>query len=89
MKEKVTYKEYNGYKVGDSIFYLDYYTARENTILEIYDDYYSDEDNFTCKWVRYYGGCSRLSDIYDTEREAEYGIQNKKDAYDRYVTRGY
>jgi hypothetical protein len=57
--------------------------------LEIYDDNYSDEDDFKCKWIRTNRGHYRLEDIYETERKEEYGVQNKKDAYDRYVTSRY
>ena len=88
MKEKITYKEYDGYKVGDTIFYLSHYTVEEATILEIYDDYYSDDGDYICKWVKHTGGHDHLSDVYHEERFAEYSIQSKKDAYDRYVTRG-
>lgn len=89
MKEKSTYQEYNGYKVGDTIFYLEHYTVREATILEIYDDYESNDENYICKWVRHTGGHDHFSDVYHERTFAENRIQEKKDSYDRYVTRGW
>ena len=85
----MNYKEWNGFKLHQKVYILDCYDIIEATILEIFDDYYSDEDDFKCKWVRTDRGHERLENVYETERQAEYGVQNKKDAYDRYVTRGY
>lgn len=83
------YKESNGYKIGDKVFVLDYYDIKETYIEDIFDDYYSDNDNFICKWVKTNRGYDHLEDVYKEERFAINRIQSKKDAYDRYVTRGY
>lgn len=86
------YKEHNGFKVGQTVYILNYYDIEETVILDIYDDFYDDEEDYKCKWVKTDRGDEHLEDIYETERQAEYGIQNKqnkKDSYDRYVTRGY
>jgi hypothetical protein len=85
----MNYIEWNGFKLYQTVYILDCYNIVKTNILEIYDDYYSDEDNFKCKWVRTDRGHERLEDVYETEREAEYRVQNKKDAYDRYVTSIY
>jgi hypothetical protein len=78
MVEKKTYNEYSGYKVGDIIFYLDHYTIREATILEIFDDYYDDDENYICKWVKHTGGCDHFSDVFNERYFAENRIQSKK-----------
>lgn len=85
----MNYKEWNGFKVSQKVYRLNHYDIEEATILEIYDDYYSDEDDFKCKWVKTDKGHDHLEDIYLTEQQAKYGIENKKDAYDRYVTSRY
>ena len=83
------YKEYNGFKIGDKVFRLDYYTIEEAYIKDIFDDYYSDDEDYICKCVRTNRGFDHLEDVYKNEQDAEYGIQSKKDSYDRYVTSRY
>jgi hypothetical protein len=45
----MSYKEWNEFKLYQTVYILDYYDIKEVTILEIYDDNYSDEDDFKCK----------------------------------------
>lgn len=86
---KKHYKEYDGFKVGDKVFRLNYYTVEETYIEDIFDDNYSDDVDFICKWVKTDRGYDHLGDIYKERKYAEDRIQSKKDSYDRYVTRGY
>lgn len=83
------YKEVNGFKLGDKVYQLNHYDIEEATILEIYDDYYSDEDDFMCKWVKTDRGHDHLEDVFKERFLAERKVQSKKDSYDNYVTRGY
>lgn len=83
------YREADGFKIGDKVYRLNHYTIEEVYILDIYDDYYSDDDNFICKWVKTDRGHDHLEDVYTEKFYAEARIQSKKDSYDRYVTRGY
>ena len=91
---KVDYGSHT-YKLRDKVYVLDYYTIKEKIITDIFDDYYSDDSDYICKCVYTttpYGtdrSFDHLEDIYLTETSAKWGIQVKKDAYDRYVTRGY
>ena len=83
------YKEHNDFKVGQTVYILNYYDIEETVILDIYDDFYDDEEDYKCKWAKTDRGNERLEKIYETKRQAEYSIQNEKDSYDRYVTRIY
>jgi hypothetical protein len=92
MKEGVVmkhYKECNGFKVLQTVYILNYYDIEEAMILDIYDDKYSDDEDFLCKWVKTDKGPEHLEDIYETEHQTRLAIQGKKDAYDRYVTSRY
>jgi hypothetical protein len=83
------YKEVDGFKLYDEIYILDHHTIIRTNIIDIFDDYFSDESDYICKFVKTGHGTHRLEEISDSERIAEYRVQNKKDSYDRYVTRGY
>lgn len=84
-------------KVGDAVWILDMYEPIEKVIKEIYEDYEHNESDFKIKWVTvsdWFGSRvgereERLEDVYESEREARWHIQGKKDAYDRYVTSRY
>ena len=94
-KELKHYKEYDGFKIGDTVYILEVYTVKEKVIRDIFDDYYSDDCDYIvkcCFLTSPYGTdgtWEHLEDVYETKKIAEYHIQGKKDAYDRYVTRGY
>lgn len=83
------YKEWNGFKILQTVYRLNYYVIEEAIILDIYDDNYSDDEDFVCKWVKTNKGHDHLEDIYETEYQAKLAVQRKKDAYDRYVTSRY
>jgi hypothetical protein len=89
VKELQHYQEANGFKIGDIVYRLNHYTVEEAYIQDIFDDYYSDDENYICKWVKTNKGYDHLSDIYTNRVYAERKIQEKKETYDRYVTRGY
>jgi len=92
--KKVNYYGHT-YKLYEKVYILDHYDVREHIIIDIFDDYFSDDSDYICKCVYTtspYGTDKRfnyLKDIYLDEQSAKYGIQNKKDTYDRYVTSRY
>lgn len=83
------YKKSNGFSIGETVYRLNHYDIEEAVILDIFDDYYSDDEDFICKWVRTDKGFDHLEDIFKDKYLAERKIQFKKDAYDRYVTSRY
>lgn len=82
------YKEWNGFSISEKVYVLNHYDIEKATILDIFDDYYTDEDDFICKWVETDKGFDHLEDVFKDRCLAERAIERKKSAYDSYVTRG-
>jgi len=85
MKDEI--KEYRDFKIYDEIYILDYYTIKKTYVKGFYKDYESDNSDYMVMYVEHEFGSDQYDDIYEDERSAERGVQNKKDSYDRYVTR--
>jgi len=79
--------EYRNLKIYDEIYILDHYTIKKTYVKGFRKDYESDDSDYMVIYVEHEFGSDHYEDIYENAKSAERGVQNKKDRYDRYVTR--
>lgn len=84
-------------KVGDRVFVVDSGVIKEQYVNSMFDDYLHDESTYTepmcttsdCFCPGYKGTRRRLDEVSLNYKDVEYIREEKRRAYDAYVTRGW